>query len=318
MQSAEHVNYLQKDNDDVQIIERPGVVILPSLEAYKKIKWSQKYFQAKPEKGYFIWIKKTIDIPLQTNIMMCSKFIVQNTLNLVVLEKNVEAKIQSVCAAAGEELKGKHLSNTKIVVKENAKLKMNSFHKWGKEDVVNSIMEFILKKEAEVSFTNKCYKVPMRLKMENQNYLEKESSLNYANTIIAQNGEVEILDNTFLNGKGARGVSRIRMVAKEKSQINARSHIIANKAGEGHLDCMGLLLADESMIIAIPALVNKNKESSLTHEASVGKISAEVLNYLRSRGLTEDEAIDLVVTGFLGEEEDIVIDGNNISPKLYM
>jgi Fe-S cluster assembly scaffold protein SufB len=39
----------------------------------------------------------------------------------------------------------------------------------------------------------------------------------------------------------------------------------------------------------------------LTHEAAIGKISEEELNYLRSRGLSKDEAVNLIVTGFLGE-----------------
>jgi Fe-S cluster assembly scaffold protein SufB len=81
---------------------------------------------------------------------------------------------------------------------------------------------------------------------------------------------------------------------------------------------MGLLLSDSGSIVAEPKLVNRNKDASLTHEASVGKISEDILNYLRSRGLTEDQAIDLVVTGFLGEQEEIVIDGSNIQSKQYM
>jgi len=81
---------------------------------------------------------------------------------------------------------------------------------------------------------------------------------------------------------------------------------------------MGLLLAEDSSINAIPELVNRNKDTSLTHEASIGKISEEILNYLRSRGLTEDQAIDLIVSGFLGEEEPIAVEGHIISSKLYM
>lgn len=106
------------------------------------------------------------------------------------------------------------------------------------------------------------------------------------------------------NGKDARGISRIRMVA--------------NEAGTGHVDCMGLLLAEDVAINVTPELINKNKDASLTHEASVGKISEENLNYLRSRGLTEDEAIDLIVAGFLGEEEPIIVKGKVLPSKLFM
>jgi len=93
--------------------------------------------------------------------------------------------------------------------------------------------------------------------------------------------------------------------------------MVANDAGTGHV-CMGLLLSENSSIQAIPELINRNKDVSLTHEASVGKISEEALNYLRSRGLTEDEATDLIITGFLGEEEPIIIKGRIVPLKLYM
>lgn len=108
------------------------------------------------------------------------------------------------------------------------------------------------------------------------------------------------------------------MVGDKKSRIIAHSKMIANDARTGHLDCMGLLLAEDSSINAIPELVNKHKDASLTHEASVGKISEEVLNYLRNRGLTEAQAIDLIVSGFLGEEESIIIEKRVIPSKLYM
>jgi hypothetical protein len=49
----------------------------------------------------------------------------------------------------------------------------------------------------------------------------------------------------------------------------------------------------------VPELVNENKDALLTHEASIGRISEEELNYLRARGLSENEAIDLIVAGFL-------------------
>ena len=64
---------------------------------------------------------------------------------------------------------------------------------------------------------------------------------------------------------------------------------------------MGLLLSEKSSINSMPELYNKDMNAVLTHEASVGRISEEELNYLRSRGLTENETISLIVTGFLGE-----------------
>jgi Fe-S cluster assembly scaffold protein SufB len=317
MKNAKHVNYLQIDNN-VQICEEQDVVVLSSAEAYNKLEWSRGLFDARPKEGYFIWIKESIEDTLITNILMCSMYAVQKTTNLVVLEEDVQAKLKSTCASSKKFLYGKHFGNTKIILKENAKLEMNSFHRWGKYDTIESKMELILKKNAEAIFTQKCHDVPANLKMRNSHYLDENSSLNFVTTVLAKQGKVEMYDDTYLNGKNANGLSRVRMICRKKSQIDAYSNMIGNKAGTGHLDCMGLLLCEDASIIAEPKLINKNKDASLTHEASVGKISEDVLNYLRSRGLTEDQAIDLVVNGFLGDEEEIIIDGSNVSSKLYM
>lgn len=317
MKNVKNANYVQIDHD-IQISEEKDVIILSSPEAYNRFKWVREYFKKKPEEGYFIWVKNSINHPLITCISISSKNISQNPINLVVIEKDVKAEIYSICNAVKKNLCGKHVGYSKVIVKENSRLEMRHFHGWGKEDTVNSNLEFFLKKGAELSHNYKCLEVPMKLRMENNTYLKESSSANFVITVLAKDGEVEMYDSIFLNGRESNGISRVRMIGDKKSKINAHSKIIANDAGTGHLDCMGLLLAEDSSINAIPELVNRNKDASLTHEASIGKISEEILNYLRSRGLTEDHAIDLIVSGFLGEEEPIAVEGHIIPSKLYM
>jgi len=318
VRNAKDANYSQVDNKVEKIFERKGVTILQSPEAYENLRWTRDYFERKPEEGYFIWIKEQIDYPLTTCIAISSPEVSQNPRNLVVIEKDIEVEINSVCNAIKKNLCGTHMGHSKIILKENSRLKMRHHHKWGKRDEVESSLEFFVEKRAKLSHAYKCLEVPMKLKMENNTYLEESSSANLVITVLANHGEVEMSDSTFLNGRESNGISRIRMIGDKKSRIIAHSRMIANDAGTGHVDCMGLLLAEDSSINAIPELLNNNKNASLTHEASVGKISEDVLNYLRSRGLTEDQAIDLVVAGFLGEEEPVIIEGHVIPSELYM
>ncbi len=317
MKNVKNVNYVQIDHK-IQIFEGKDVITLSSPEAYKRFRWTREHFKRKPEEGYFIWVKNSINYPLITRISISSKNVSQNPINLVIIEKNVETKIYSICNSVKKNLCGNHTGYSKIIVKENSILEMKHFHKWGKGDTVKSSLELFLKKGAKLSYVYRCLDTPMNLEIENNNYLEANSSANLVITVLASHGEVEMCDSTFLNGKDSNGISRIRMIGDKISSIIAHSRMIANDAGTGHVDCMGLLLSDDSSINAIPELLNNHKDASLTHEASVGKISEEVMNYLRSRGLTENQAIDLIVTGFLGEEEPIVIEGRTVPSKLYM
>lgn len=68
---------------------------------------------------------------------------------------------------------------------------------------------------------------------------------------------------------------------------------------KGHLECRGLLLSDGAKARAYPSLDARVEGTDLTHEAAVGKIAEDQLNYLMTRGLSEDEATSLIARGFL-------------------
>ena len=111
--------------------------------------------------------------------------------------------------------------------------------------------------------------------------------------------EMNIKDVLILKGKGSSGIINLRLVSGKKSKVLAHSQVIADSESKGHLDCQGLLTDKKSNISLIPELVCKNKLAQITHEASIGKISQEQLNYLRTRGLTEKQATNLIINGFL-------------------
>jgi len=91
-----------------------------------------------------------------------------------------------------------------------------------------------------------------------------------------------------------------------KSTVISRGLIEGKNAGtKGHMECNGIILDDEAVIHAIPELKATYPETELSHEAAVGKIAGEQINYLMSRGLAEDEARALIIRGFL----DVKIEG---------
>ena len=62
---------------------------------------------------------------------------------------------------------------------------------------------------------------------------------------------------------------------------------------------MGLLLSEDASIRAVPELVGRSVGAELTHEAAVGKISEEQVEYLMARGFSREEAESLIVRGFM-------------------
>jgi len=68
---------------------------------------------------------------------------------------------------------------------------------------------------------------------------------------------------------------------------------------KGHLECRGLLMDDKSVMQSIPELIAKKKGVEITHEAAVGKISEKEIVYLMTRKLSRDQAVSLIIRGFM-------------------
>ena len=300
MKNAKNVNFWQVDHKVRNIFEVKGITILSSPEAWEKLNWVRKWFKEKPEEGYFIWVKKQVNFPLSTCITIASPKVSQNLTNLLVIEKGIKAKANVVCSAAENNLCGKHLAKGKLILKDNVSLEYNHFHKWGEKDFVHPDYEFILGKNAQLDYTYKNLFPPETLKLKTTIHSQEHSSSKLNFIICGLNSNIEIEDSIFLKGKSSQGIARLRLAARENSEIKAISRIVAQAPSKGHLDCQGLLTDETARIALAPELICQDKNAQITHEASIGKISEEELNYLRMRGLSEDEAIDLIVSGFLG------------------
>lgn len=101
-----------------------------------------------------------------------------------------------------------------------------------------------------------------------------------------------------LRGKNSRADIVSRSVARGSSVQDFRSNMIGNNECFGHVECDGIVL-DRARIISVPKIDAVSPEASLVHEAAVGKIAGEQLLKLMSLGLTEQEAEDAVIKGFL-------------------
>ena len=101
-----------------------------------------------------------------------------------------------------------------------------------------------------------------------------------------------------LNGDGARADVVSRSVAKDKSYQKFDSRITGNAACTGHTECDAIIMGD-ARILAVPQLEANNIDAALIHEAAIGKIAGEQIIKLMTLGLTEQEAEEQIVNGFL-------------------
>ena len=101
--------------------------------------------------------------------------------------------------------------------------------------------------------------------------------------LIGKNSSVEVVSHS---------------VAKGKSHQEFLSDIIGKNECFGHVECDGILL-DEARIVSTPMIDAADSRASLVHEAAIGKIAGDELIKLMTLGLSESEAEDMIIKGFL-------------------
>lgn len=101
-----------------------------------------------------------------------------------------------------------------------------------------------------------------------------------------------------LNGDGSSCNIVSRTVARDKSIQHFSSTLNGNAACSGHTECDSIIM-DSAKVSASPQLTAADVDASLIHEAAIGKIAGEQLLKLMTLGLTEQEAEERIVSGFL-------------------
>jgi Fe-S cluster assembly scaffold protein SufB len=133
-------------------------------------------------------------------------------------------------------------------------------------------------------------------------YCNGEDSAVSFNNILYGNRHslLDVGSKAVLNGRGSKAEMISRAIARQASRMIIRGLIEGNNAEcRGHLECRGLLIDDEALIQSIPELKVRKKGVEITHEAAVGKISEKEITYLMTRRLSRDQAVSLIIRGFM-------------------
>lgn len=129
--------------------------------------------------------------------------------------------------------------------------------------------------------------------------LKKNASLVVHEKIMTHGSQWAKTDFTVdMDGEGSSANVISRSVAKENSKQHFLSKINGNAACAGHTECDAIIM-DSASVTAEPQLTANHIDASLIHEAAIGKIAGEQLIKLMTLGLTEKEAEEQIVNGFL-------------------
>jgi uncharacterized protein len=310
--------YLQFDRSKVHCQARhPDVEILGIKEALERYQGLPEYYWKALESdkdeftreaakvvhgGYFIRTKKgaTIPHPVQSCLFIKGQDVAQSVHNIVVAEEDSEVHIITGCATAHGVRSALHLGISEFYVKKNGRLTFTMVHNWGEEVAVRP-RTVVHVEENGVFVSNYILLKPVRtIQSYPAVYLNGPGGVARFNSVIVApaGSHVDTGNKIVLNAPNTRG-EIISKTITTGGTIIARGFIGGHAVpARGHLECKGLILG-QGVIHAIPELVGSVPGVELSHEAAVGKIAQEEIEYLMARGLDEEEATSTIVRGFL-------------------
>jgi len=122
------------------------------------------------------------------------------------------------------------------------------------------------------------------------------------NTILygQKNSQIDSGSKAVLTGKDSKAEMVSRAISREGSNLIVRGMIEGHVPDcKGHQECKGLIMDNNSFMQSTPELIATKKGVEITHEAAVGKISEKEITYLMTRRLSREQAVSLIIRGFM-------------------
>ena len=254
--------------------------------------------------GYFMHILPGAELtfPLQSCLMITQKNLEQRVHNIIIAEEGSKSHIITSCVQHSSVPQASHLGISEIYVKKDAMLNFTMIHQWSENTLVRPRSATQIDDKATFVSNYVCMRPVRDIQMYPVGYCTGEDSRVSFNSILygQANSLLDIGSKAVLSGRGSKAEMISRAIAREGSKIIVRGMIEGDSSDcKGHLECRGLLMDDKSFMQSIPELIARKKGVEITHEAAVGKISEKEITYLMTRRLSRDQAVSLIIRGFM-------------------
>lgn len=304
-------------------IQEKGVIFLSTDEALKQypdlfkeyfnnlVKYDENKYTALNgalwSGGSFIYIPPytKLDRPLQSYFRIESSSLGQFERTIIIVDEGAELSYIEGCTAKSYSVSSLHAGVVEIYVKRGAKCKYSTIQNWSK-DVYNLVTKRAIVEESGVMDwvdgnvgSGVTMKYPSCILL-GDNAVGNSISIAYAK----ENQHLDAGAKMIHIGANTRSNIVSKSIADENGIANYRGKVkIAESAKNSYasIKCDTILLSDNAISDTYPINEVNNDSSKLEHEATVSKISEEKMFYLRSKGLTENQAKEMLIMGFISD-----------------
>ena len=312
-------------------LEEKGVIFCPISEAIKNhpdlvkkyigsvIPRHDNYFSALNSAvftdGSFVYIPKGVRCPMElsTYFRINEKNTGQFERTLIIADDDSYVSYLEGCTAPQRDENQLHAAVVELITHDNAEIKYSTVQNWfpGDENGKGGIFNFVTKrgsclgKNSKISWTQVetgsavTWKYPSCI-------LHGDNSVGeFYSVAITNNFQQADTGTKMIHlGKNTKSTIISKGISAGKSQNTYRGKVLMQpgaKHARNFTQCDSLLIGDKCGAHTIPYITSKNPSANIEHEATTSKISEDQLFYCLSRGLSEEEAVSLIVNGFCKE-----------------
>ena len=253
--------------------------------------------------GSFVYVPKGVVLtdPLQSYFRLNSKGSGQFEHTLIIVEDNASLEFIEGCSAPGYNELNLHAGCVELFVKDNAFLRFSTIENWSKNMLNLNTKKCIVGKNSKMEWIMGSFgsKISMLYPF---TILGDNSKLEFTAISFAGNGQnLDTGLKVVHNGINNSTIVNSKSISKDGGICTFRSNIVVPKKADNSklsVSCESLMLDSVSRSDTIPVNHIENDNVMFSHEAKIGKISDEVIFYLMSRGISENDAKGLIVRGF--------------------
>ncbi len=255
--------------------------------------------------GTFIYVPKgvKVDLPLQAYFRMNAEKMGQFEHTLIIVDEDAEVHYIEGCSAPQYTQSSLHAGCVEIIVKKNARARYSSIENWSKNTYNLNTKRAVVEENGIIEWVN-------------GNMGSRVTMLYPTSVLIGRKARSEFLGIAFAGkGQNQDTGTKVYHLAPQTSSI-VQSKSISKDGGittyrglvkvaknalhsKIKVECDALMADAHSQSNTIPYMEIEAHDAEIAHEASVGKISQESIFYLMSRGLSEEEAAKMIVSGFI-------------------
>ncbi|MEM3067352.1 MAG: Fe-S cluster assembly protein SufB [Thermoplasmata archaeon] len=255
--------------------------------------------------GTFIYVPKNVkvEIPLQAYFRMNAKKGGQFEHTLIIADEGSEIHYIEGCSAPQYTENSLHAGGVEIHVLKNARVRYSSIENWSKNTYNLNTKRAIVHENGVIEWVNGNLGSKLTMLYPCSVLLGKNSKSDYIGIQFASHGQWQDTGcKVYHYAPNTSSTILSKGISKNGGIASYRGLIFVKKGCKGVnsiVRCDGLMLDNVSKAITFPSMEVEENDVKVAHEAAVGKIGEEQLFYLMSRGLSEEEATNMIVSGFI-------------------